>query len=78
MMQPAIKYTVSWKTKDRNLIRKVCTYLGIPPYMDINRCTPVGTLTQEQVQALQPLVQNGSISLYRFTNKETTKFNLVQ
>lgn len=61
-----VRYTISWNTRDRNLIHKVCRFLHIQPYLSVNRTTSAGYLTQEQLQALQPLVQNGSIRLYQY------------
>ena len=63
-------YAISWITRNRSLIRKVCSYLGVQPYVSVNRTTRVGSLNDEQLQALQPLVQNGSIQIYRFYNKD--------
>lgn len=65
-----VSYTISWKTRNRKLIRLTCAYLGIEPGMSVNRLTRVGQLTETQLQALQPLVQSGDISLLKF-KKET-------
>ena len=62
-----VTYAISWKTRDRRLIHKVCRYLNIPPAMSVNRVSHVGSLYEQQKQALQPLVQNGCISIYKFT-----------
>ena len=62
-----VTYAISWNTRDRKLIHKVCSYLRVPPYLSINRTTRVGSLNDEQIQALQPLIQNGSIQLYKFS-----------
>lgn len=66
-MTTTVTYQIAWRTRDRRLINRVCAYLGVRPYMSVNRTTPVGTLTDEQLQALQPLADNGSISLRRYT-----------
>ena len=60
------EYAISWKTRDRRLVRRVCSYLGVRPEMNINRVTHVGKLKEEQLQALQELVSNGSIQIYTF------------
>lgn len=62
-----VTYAISWKTRDRRLVHRVCRYLNIPPTMSVNRVSRVGSLNGEQLQALQPLVQNGCISIYTFT-----------
>ena len=62
-----VTYAISWKTRDRRLIHRVCRYLSIQPSMSVNRITNVPRITHEQLQALQSLVQNGSISIYTFT-----------
>lgn len=64
-----LTYAISWNTRDRNLIHKVCSYLRVQPYVSINRTTRVGSLNSEQLQALQSLIQNGSIQLYKFEDK---------
>ena len=46
-----VTYQIAWRTRDRNLINRVCAYLGVRPYMSVNRTTPVGTLTDEQVDS---------------------------
>lgn len=61
-----LTYAISWDTRNRSLIHKVCSYLHVPPYVSVNRTTRVGSLSEEQLQALQPLIQNGSIKLYKF------------
>ena len=61
-----IVYAISWRTRDRRLIHRVCAYLRISPSMSVNRITRIGSLNDTQIQALQPLVDNRSISLLKF------------
>ena len=58
---------ISWNTRDRNLIRKVCRYLGVSPYLSVNRITRIGLPTEEQLEALKPLEMNGSIRVLTFS-----------
>lgn len=61
------KNAISWKTRDRNLVHKVCRYLGVRCGMNINRITMLtGLLTKDQKEALKPLYDNGSISILTF------------
>lgn len=68
-MTPAKQYAISWRTRDRNLIHRVCSYLGIEPYMNVNRITYIRKPTDVQLQALQPLVQNRSLEVITFTQQ---------
>lgn len=62
---------ISWRTRDRSLIRRVCTYLQIPCSMNVNRVTwLVRPLTDTQRKALQPLVDTREISLLTFAPTE--------
>jgi hypothetical protein len=61
-------YGISWRTRDRRLIHRVCTYLGISPSMSVNRITRIRQLTEVQRQALQPLIDNRSIDILHFTS----------
>lgn len=65
-MTPTVHYAISWDTRDRRLIHRVCSYLGVRPQMNINRMTHIGQITDEQRQALQPLVDSGNIRLVTF------------
>ena len=60
------RHAISWNTRDRNLIRKVCRYLGVQPYISVNRITQIGDPTEEQLQALKPLEMNGSLRVLTF------------
>lgn len=60
---------ISWRTRDRNLIHRVCRYLSIPCFMNVNRITRLARpLTDVQLQALKPLVDSRAISLLTFTD----------
>lgn len=39
-------HVIAWITRDRRLIKKVCSYLGVDLHMSVNRTTPVGVLTE--------------------------------
>lgn len=65
-MIPEKQYAISWRTRDRKLIHRVCSYLGIQPSMNVNRITHIKKPTDEQLQALQPLIQTGSLDVVTF------------
>lgn len=65
-------HVIAWNTRDRRLIKKVCSYLGVDLYMSVNRTTSVGVLTDEQLRSLDPLVSGKYIQIR--THRKKTKF----
>lgn len=62
------RYGIRWKTRDRNLINRVCSYLDVPAFVNVNRVTEIGTPSEEKLKALEPLKMNGSISILVLQN----------
>lgn len=63
------RHAISWRTRDRSLIHRVCRYLNTPCFMSVNRLTRLARpLTPEQIQALKPLMDSGAISLVTFAD----------
>ena len=62
-----VRHVIYWKTKDRDLMYSTCGYLHVSPHMSVGRTTDVGTLTESQLNALQPLVDSGHIQIRTFS-----------
>ena len=62
-----VRHVIYWKTKDRDLIYRTCGYLHVSPHMSVGRTTDVGTLTENQLSALHPLVDSGHIQIRTFS-----------
>ena len=62
-----VRHVIYWKTKDRDLIYRTCGYLHVSPHMSVGRTTDVGSLTENQLSALQPLVDSGHIQIRTFS-----------
>lgn len=68
-------HVIAWITRDRRLIKKVCSYLGVNLYMSVNRTTPVGVLTEEQLRSLDPLVTGKYIQIRM--HKKTLSYDKI-
>ena len=65
-------HVIAWITRDRRLIKKVCSYLGVDLYMSVNRTTSVGVLTEEQLRSLDPLVSGKYIQIRTHRKKQSS------